>query len=445
MPLASSPSTVRPRRRASRVPGVDVYLLPAIVGGGLGDIDEVLCAGRCLDRAGYPVTLYRGKGRPLPTSVDGPWDWPAHRRVSSLIPRHTSALTVAPAWGVSAAPRSSGPLGRPGPWAEEAAAIEAAYGPEHTLHASLEEFARTLTTREEARERLREGGVRSRELRGRLVGVPAERDRAVFARSFRRFRAFDRPNVLHLFAGFAFDRAFAREFPDAVQTGPLWPASARPCHGAKLSGEPPRGSPRWIWYASPASAEVIAGDLFAGLRASGRPVHLTIRTPHAWRRAVPSDLATLSPHPWPAQRWQRQFTAARLRIVTGSRSLLEALELGGPFLYFNGVLGVGAARRRHRPEKLDAFLALARAAGWPRPLLRDLSDFARGRRVREIATHAARRDGTWRRWPRSPAPWGYPPGRDDLGRVLVDLARQLAAPDSSAVGIVRRLRRASYP
>lgn len=445
MPLPSSRSTVRPRRPTSRIPGVDVYLFPAIVGGGLGDINEVLCAGRRLARAGYPVTLYRGRGRPLPTSVDGPWDWPAHRRMSSLVPWHTSALTVAPAWGVSAAPGSSGPLGRPGPWAQEAAAVEAAYGPEHTLHASLEEFARTLTTREEARERLREGGIRSRQLRGRLVGVPAERDRAVFARSFRRFRAFDRPNALHLFAGFAFDRAFAREFPEAVQTGPLWPESARSRDRAERTGGPARGSPRWVWYASPASAEAIAGDLFAGLRVSGVPIRLTIRTPREWRRAVPSEVATLSSRPWPARRWQRRFAEAHLRIVTGSRSLLEAVELGEPFLYFNGALGVGAARRRHRPEKIDAFLAVARAAGWPRPLLRDLSDFARGRRVREIATHAARRDGPWRRWPPTPAPLGYLPGWDDLGTVLVEIARQLAAPESSAVRIVRRFRRASHP
>jgi hypothetical protein len=148
--------------------GVDVYLLPAVVGGGLGDIEEVLAAGRRLAGAGFRVRLYRPAGRSLPPSVEGPWSWPALARVDRVVPSASAALTVSPAFGVSAAPYRPGPLGRAGPWADEAREIEAAYGPARTLHASLEEFARTLTSLEEARERWREGGVPTRTIRALL-------------------------------------------------------------------------------------------------------------------------------------------------------------------------------------------------------------------------------------------------------------------------------------
>ncbi len=374
----------------------------------------------------------------MPPGVDGPWDWPQLRRSERPIREHRSALTVAPAWGVSAAPRTSGPLGRPGPWAEEAAAVERAYGSEETLHASLEEFARTLTTHEEARERLREGGVRSRLLDGRLGTHRARAEREEFLRSFRRFRAFDRPNVAHLFAGFSPSRRFAREFPEAVETGPLWPARFRRRRG------PGRGPTLWLWYASPASSEAIVADVAEGLRRSGREVRLTVRSPRPWRSSPPHGVE-LRTEPVPAARWRREFSKASLRIVTGSRSLLDALELGGPFLYFNGVLGTGPSRRRHRPEKLVAFLAAARGSGWPAPLCRDLADFARGRRVREIVGRAARREGPWGRWPPLPGLGPYPTGRSDLGELLVRIAGELASAPGTAPAIVARLRERSWP
>ena len=93
---------------------MDVYLLPAVIGGGLGDIEEVLAAGRRLSRAGFPIFFYRRPGRALLPAVDGPWEWPPHRTVRRLRPTARVALTVTPAWGVSAAPRRSGALGRPG-------------------------------------------------------------------------------------------------------------------------------------------------------------------------------------------------------------------------------------------------------------------------------------------------------------------------------------------
>ncbi len=68
--------------RRSGPGGLDVYLFPAVVGGGLGDIEEVLLAGRRLARAGYPVHLFRRPGRPLPR-----WpSRPASRRAAASPP-----------------------------------------------------------------------------------------------------------------------------------------------------------------------------------------------------------------------------------------------------------------------------------------------------------------------------------------------------------------------
>ncbi|MGI0068610.1 MAG: hypothetical protein ACREB9_09455, partial [Thermoplasmata archaeon] len=214
-----------PRGRLSS--RLDVYLFPAIVGGGLGDVDEVLCAGSHLARAGFPITFYRSRGRPLPPGVDGPWDWPRHTRADRLDPRAPKALTIAPAWGVSAAPSRDEPYGRGGSWEEEAREIERTYGLDATVHLSLEEFARTLTSRRESAERLREGGVPSREIQRRTRRRAFERDVRKFHAMYRRFRAFDRPNVAHLYATFRPDRSFAREFPEAIQCGPLWPIRPR--------------------------------------------------------------------------------------------------------------------------------------------------------------------------------------------------------------------------
>ena len=173
-----------PRGRAS--PRLDVYLFPAVVGGGLGDVDEVLCAGRYLAASGFPLALYRAPGRPLPRGVDGPWDWPAHLRTDCPVGRAPKAMTIAQAWGISAAPSRDEPYGRGGPWEEEARAIERAYGPDATLHVSLEEFARTLTSRREAMERWREGGVPAREIRRRARRRAFDREVARFRAMYRR-------------------------------------------------------------------------------------------------------------------------------------------------------------------------------------------------------------------------------------------------------------------
>jgi hypothetical protein len=438
MPSRTSRSTARASRPPPPPGSVDVYLMPSVVGGGAGDVDEVLCAGRALARAGFALTVYRRAGVPLPAGVAGPWAWPPHRRTSVLRPRNARALLVAPAWGVTCAPSREGPYGRPGPWAREAAEVEKAYGTAQTAHVSLEEFGRTLGSRAENLERFREGGVRSRALGARLAQARASGEVETFVRAYRAFRAFDRPNVLHLYAAFRYEPRFAREFPEAVQSGPLWPGG-RP---ALPSGAP--RDPGWVWYASPASAETIAPQVIAGLaRVPGRP-RLLIRTPRPWRSIAPGPSVSILPRPMPARVWTRTFRSAAVRIATGSRSLLEALEDGGPFLYFNGVLGSGRARRRHRPEKIVGLLAVARSDRWPSDLVRDLGDFSRGHRVQEVVRRAAERRGGWASFPPRPRPCGFAPGFEDAGSVLVRFAREFGEGRRSAQDVVAATRRQSH-
>ena len=418
---------------------MDVYLLPAVVGGGLGDIDEVLTVGRVLARAGFGITLYRGRDRPLPSGVDGRWAWPPHRRTCSPLVRAPFALTVAPAWGITAAPARAERLGGAGPWTYEAGEIERAYGADRTAHLSLEEFARTLTPRRETIERFREGGVRARDLRTRAAAAGAAGEVEAFRAAYRRFRAFDRPNVLHLFASFRYDRSFAHEFPEAVQTGPLWPGRFSPRRSVV------KGSSAWVWYASPASAEAIAPEVLRGLRRSRASPSLYVQTPRAWRRAGSGVGIEVRTEALPAARWDRSFRRAAVRIVTGSRSLLEALELRGPFLYFNGVLGRGARLRRHRPEKVVQLLELATRAGWPADVVTDVADFSRGRRVADVVARAADAQGGWRRPRAQVGPHGFAPGFEAAGAVVVRFAQGLAEGAGSVASVVERFRRRSHP
>jgi hypothetical protein len=370
--------------RSSRPSPLDVYLFPAIVGGGLGDVTEVLDAGDRLARHGVRPRILRMPGHPWPPRVRALLE--GRRIETARIDRVDSAraLTIAPMWGVSAAPATDGALGRAGAWSAEAEAIEAAYGPDRVVHVSLEEFARTLTSRAETLERYREGGRPILDARRFLTTRRGRAEVAAFRRAYRRFRGFDRANLLHLYATVRPSRAFQREYPEAIQTGPLWPGRRWP--------RPPRranASRHWVWYASPSTAVRLAAAIERGLKDARPPVQITVRTPHG-------------PAGWPSgsrwkvgghiggTAWTREFARAELRIVTGSRTLLEALELGGPFLYFNGVIGTGARARRHRPEKIRALRSLLGPRGVAGIPWRDLDDFSRGRRVETVVRRAAR-------------------------------------------------------
>ena len=124
--------------------------------------------------------------------------------------------------------------------------------------------------------------------------------------------------------------------------------------------------------------------------------------------------------------------------------MLEALELGGPFLYFNGLIG-DRRPHRHRPEKILALLDLGRRARLDPGLLRDLDDFSRGRRVREIVMHADQRLGGWRHFPVfRPGIFGFPPGYENAGTLVTSVVRSLAGRPGEVVDLVREVRSGKF-
>jgi hypothetical protein len=405
--------------------------MPSVLGGGRGDVEEVLAAGERLARAGARVRVLVRRSTNKRWLGDASFGWERFPRLRRLPRIDGRALTLSSHFGVTAPEPREEPFGGPGPWTEERRAIDAAYGPERTLHVSLEEFARTLTSRRQADERHREGGRGARERRRRRAAIAREAEEAHAL--YRKFRALDRPNLLPLFPTFAPSRAFAREFPESVQCGPLWSALPRRPPSRRVR----RGTV--VWYASPSSAPRIAAAVGRGLRAAGAR-RLEIRAPIAFRvdGSPPPEVAFVRAEG--RDRWARRWRSADLRIATGSRSLLEALAVPGPFLYFNGVLGHGAATRRHRPEKLDALLEVWRRQGVDRTLRRDLADFSRGRRVAEIIERALG-DRRWRRAaPRRPRVGAFPVGFADAGELLVSVAHRFGQGSGTSAGLVRTLR-----
>ncbi len=121
------------------------------------------------------------------------------------------------------------------------------------------------------------------------------------------------------------------------------------------------------------------------------------------------------------------------------------MELGGPFLYFNGTLGEGPRRRRHRPEKIASLLDLATRMGVERPLRTDLADFARGRRVHEIVERASLGKDGWSKFPRRWPVASFVAPFDDLGGLLVRVARALGRDRTIASDLVRRVRGGRAP
>jgi hypothetical protein len=406
--------------RGSSTP-LDIYLQPAVVGGGLGDIEEVLAVGRRLERLGWTPFLYRAGGRELPPSADGPWGWPSVRPIDRVRPRSSRALTVTPWWGVSAAPARERP-GPVGSWSVETDEIEAAYGREQVVHLSLEEFARTLTSRQQTRERWREGGVPVRTFSRRLARRAARHEIRTFHEEYRKWRAFGRSNVLHFFTGFRASRAFAKEFPEAIQCGPLWPEAL-----------PAKGSPtrrrRWVWYASPSTSDRLAAELarsFASPDAGKPTLQIEVRGPRPFDLPSSPQLRWHWVEPGSRESWVQRFARADLRIVTGSRTLLEALMARGPFLYYNGVMNRGSRTRRHRPEKIDSLLAAWRRHGVRSSLRRDLADFSRLRRVRPIVRSAVRAPRWGVGFPARTAAVDYPSAWADAGALIDRWAKEWA-------------------
>jgi hypothetical protein len=417
---------------------VDVYLFPAQVGGGHGDIEEVLSVGRRLASEGYPIYLFRERGRDLPRGVDGPLPWPKVHRVRAPARRTDRAVTISPSWGVCVAPPRDGPYGRAGEWAEELRAIERAYGPENTLQISLEEFARTLTSREQTLERYREGGVPIRTIRRRLREGRLDREIREFRRAYGLYRGFAVPNLLHLYATFSPSKAFQREFPSAVQVGPILYPRVPPA--ARTANPTPR---EWVVYAGAASSDRMIPRLVAALAAADPDARLVVRPGASTNEATGAPRPPAAGERIGAQDWVKKFSRADLRIVSGSRTLLEALQIGGPFLYFNGTIGEGRSARRHRPEKLDALLVVWKRSGVSPVLLHDLSDFARLRGIGSIVRRAVR-SARWRTaFHRGVPTRGFRSNYERGEEVIADIIR--AFPGRSASSLVAGIRSGRSP
>ena len=431
---STTPSRTEPRGPARR--GADVYLMPSVIGGGRGDAEEVLSVGRALARDGFPVHIVRS--RPLSVLDDRSFDWSGLRRARGLRPRADRAVTISSQFGITAADGRDEPLGRAGPWAVERVGIERAYGPARVLHISLEEFARARPVAALAEERWRESGRTERHRRARRTTRAFRREVAEFARLYRKFRAFDRPDLLVAFPTFRRSARFAAEFPEAVQTGPIWPEGPPPQRAVSRAGPF-----RVLWYASPSTADRLAPRLIAGLAAADRPVRLRVRSPRPLP-LTPSGRVQIEAAPTrPAAEWRREWARTDLAIVTGTRSLLEAIRWGVPFLYFNGVMGHGRSTRRHRPEKLLALLAVMPGPGTSARVRRDLSEFSRLRGVEEIVVRWVRRPVVIGPIVRRAVGRGFAEPFTDGARFVAAVAERFASGSRSPAELVRSLQRES--
>jgi len=424
-----------------------VFVLPAVVGGGRGDVEEIRAAAWSLAREGWRVRCFALPTVPVPIAACEWADWPVRRVERRLGAAMGRAVTLSSQFGITAAPARAGAYGRAGPWASTVAALETAYGPEQVLHLSLEEFARNLPAEVQEVERWREGGRSRAQVRRRRSSRSWASAVARMRRLYRRFRSLDRSNLLVLVPTFRASRTYQREFPEAIQCGPLPPAdpelSPRPGNPAARRR---RGPARWIWYASPSTSDRLLDGLLDGARRAHRPLEIEVHGGRRMDRLRPDRAVRFVPSPPGSRRgWLRRFRSSDLRLVTGSRSLLEALAVGGPFLYFNGTTGTGPALRAHRPEKIRSLLAVGRQAGVSPRVLRDLGDFARGRRIAAIVTEALD-DPEWAGSFPSDFPLGrFPPSFERADRLIGRIVGEWAATAESAREFADRTRRAGGP
>ena len=424
-------------RRGGASASLAVYPLPAVVGTGRGDVEEIRIGAAVLAAAGFRIRLLCPSGVPWPIRTTERGSWPGP--VSRAAPRRIAAraMTLSSQFGVTAAAARPGAYGRAGPWAETVARIESAYGPDRVVHLSLEEFCRNLSSDRQERERWREGGRPLRSIAAMARRREWTRRVRELRELFRRYRAFDRPNLLALFPTFRPSASFRREFPEAIECGPLFaPERTRRFPSAPSARDAAGGVRRWVWYPAPTGSSFIAERLARAVDRAGVRVALAARAraSFSWRPSRCLRVTTLGP--LPRAIWERRFGSADLRIVTGSRTLLEALDAGGPFLYFNGVTGRGRGRRRHRPEKIDGLLHVWRRTGVSPTLRRDLADFALGRSVDRIV-RAALTDPAWAgRFPTGRPSAGIPGPRADAAALIVRIATDWAETGLGAAAFV---------
>jgi len=204
-----------------------------------------------------------------------------------------------------------------------------------------------------------------------------------------------------------------------------------------------RDRPRWVWYASPSSSDRLAPRIASGVpRVSGHagPLQIEVRGPRRFDLPPAPGVRWQWVAPTPPDEWQRRFSGASLRIVTGSRTLLEALSVGGPFLYFNGVMDRGPRTRRHRPEKIEALLDAWRRHGVARSLRQDLLDFSRLRRAERIVERALQNPKWGSQFPPRSSAVDFPAAIADAGVLIVGWTRAWAAHSGDSEAFVRLLR-----
>ncbi len=444
-------------RNVAREP-LPIYIMPSRIQQGWGDVAEIARASAVLHRAGFPLYSLEppreGDAAPprkdprveLRSPRDERWlGFPPVRRLARPIGKGRAAILIT-WWGMAGrrSDREGSPV--PGPYAPAVESIVAAHPPGAVLILSLEEFAFSAGSRESSRESFRQAGWT--EARGeRHLRTPEGRRRiGRYHRAFVTARGGDAPEVLHLVGTFAANPAGVREFPFLVEVGPYAISRRRPV--------PPRSSPRRevLWYASASGSESLLAPLLRALgEQEGAPWTLSVRTNEVTRQPLLSrgnSIASSSVRlewlpPLPGASWERRLRSARLLIVGGGQSLVDAVASGRPLLYFNGTLGGEGSSpvRAYRREKLLTLTRAMRARGAPPGLVRDLLDFADGRNVRPILARALGMPAWSKGWDAfyQSAPWppvDLPAPRADGGRYLVDVCREFARGRLSARDLV---------
>ena len=438
----------------ARRPPLPVYVFPCRIQQGLGEWVETGRAVRLLPQAGLPLYHLRSprpegelrrdpRAIPLDPSRKGPEPFPPVRALDAPIeaPRAVAVVTW---FGVTGRREDAGGDPMPGTLADRFERLERSH-PGGLLILSLEEFGTARTSREAVTEGLRQAGF-SRERIRRTLRLAGGEDRLRrYREAFRRARAGERDDVLHLFPELSPSLPALREFPFALPVGPFSPPGGR----RPRSPPPSRERLRVVWYASASSAPWLLGPMVRALGHLSRPVELLVRPGPAWGPSVTPPtrapcVRVTEVGPEGRGRWARRLRSADLRVVGGSQSLVEALWEGVPFLYFNGALPTPSGRSvGFRREKLLSLLRGLTSVPGTRPVARDLRAFADLRGVSGVVRRAALSPGWRSRCARlgEGARKGFPPALREGERYLADLVRSFQGTEESVPTFVERVRK----
>lgn len=427
-----------------------VYLFPCRIQEGWGDVAEFSRVAWALYRAGFPLVGEdpgRGRGRmdprvvPLDPREAGPVVPFPPLHPPRDVPLRGRAILLATWWGLSCRTEDDEGDPVPGPWASSVTSVIRHRTPEEVLTVSLEEFGSAVPSRTFLSRQLATAGWSPGRVL-RYMGSPQGKEHLFrYVSAFRRYRGASSPTTLHVVSQFAPDPEAAREFPFLVQTGP---AEGSPRH-KEPARVPESGPLRVLWYASPPSSRDFAPPLFAALSSLGRPVDLVLRTrdPELTEGDPGPSRGSLRVIPapeLPPEAWDRLEAEAHLRIVSGSQSLVEALEDRAPFLYFNGWVRTPSGKGRpFRTEKLLSLLSARGRSPAARSVNRDLWSFAGGRDLRAILRRALL-SPAWRAEVVRRAPSRFPPRYRDMGAYVVEVARSFSREAIPSPALVARER-----